>query len=413
MEKMGERMFGRERGLLALSANRRTLAATVGSVLVRSANLDKHTENKLFFLLDFTIPNISSDPRVCAIACAPDGQTLAARVDIGLDRYRRMRASGEDEPPTPTRAEVTLCNIEHGTMIWVREVGTENCSALTFSPNGRTLAMINGKGEEVMLLESRTGKVRARIKVSGQVLAFSSDGLFLGLGTQDGAVKVVDARDGKEIASFKGHNGAVTSLAFTADAGALLSSGVDGTVLVWKTEETTRKARPRPPLSSDKVNALWDALADPESDTAYQAMVALSGSPKQAVTLLKERLKPAKVMEEAEVDKLINELNGDSFENRQKALRELGKTGERYRHIFQDALENDPAPEARKHLEQLLAWLEPGNPMPEIMRDARAIEVLESFAAPEARALLESLAKGARGSPLTREAAAALRRMGK
>src|SRR5207249_381276 len=131
-------------------------------------------------------------------------------------------------------------------------------------------------------------------------------------------------------------------LAFNADASSLFSSSADGTVLVWNIQEATVKARPRSTVSADRANELWETLADADADKAYEAIVSLNASPKQAIAMLKERLKPAKVMEEAEVDKLMAELQGDDFDGRQKALRELGKTGARFRHILDDALANDP-----------------------------------------------------------------------
>jgi WD40 repeat protein len=404
---------GSDREPFAISANHKTIVHATGRVLIRSMNMEKNSENKLFLMLDLTMLNIMSDPRMRAMACSPDGQTLAARVDLMPDRFRRSHGSGRDEEPPPARADLRLYHVERGNLIWSREAGSENCSALTFSPNGKSIAMINGKGEEVTLVEAATGKIRARFKVAAVSLAYSPDGVFFGLGTQDGGVKVIDARDGKDAVAFSGHNGKVTSLAFNSDASTLYSSSVDGTVLVWNIQEATAKARPRAAVSAERANQLWEALADPDGDKAYEAIVALGASPKQAGALLSDHLKPAKVLEEAQVDKLIAELDGDNFEGRQKALRELGKTGPRFRHIFEDALANDPAPETRKQLEQLLAWLEPGTTMPDILRDNRAIEVLETLATPEARALLESYTKGARGSPLTREAAAALKRLGK
>jgi hypothetical protein len=47
----------------------------------------------------------------------------------------------------------------------------------------------------------------------------------------------------------------------------------------------------------------------------------------------------------------------------------------------------------------------------EALRTVRAIEVLERTATPEACKLLRELAKGAPGARLTREAAAALKRL--
>jgi hypothetical protein len=50
---------------------------------------------------------------------------------------------------------------------------------------------------------------------------------------------------------------------------------------------------------------------------------------------------------------------------------------------------------------------------PEDLRHIRAVEVLEGLGTPEARNLLEELAKGAADATLTREAKASLRRLGK
>jgi len=48
----------------------------------------------------------------------------------------------------------------------------------------------------------------------------------------------------------------------------------------------------------------------------------------------------------------------------------------------------------------------------ETLRQGRAIEVLEHIATPEARQLLQTIAEGAAGAGLTREAKAALERLG-
>ena len=48
---------------------------------------------------------------------------------------------------------------------------------------------------------------------------------------------------------------------------------------------------------------------------------------------------------------------------------------------------------------------------PERLRGIRAVEVLERLATPEARKLVEELARGAEGVRLTREATTTLRRL--
>jgi hypothetical protein len=67
--------------------------------------------------------------------------------------------------------------------------------------------------------------------------------------------------------------------------------------------------------------------------------------------------------------------------------------------------------EARRRAEMLLARLSGGPLAPEQLRLVRAVEALEMANTPEARQLLEALAKGAPGVLSTREAQAALERL--
>jgi hypothetical protein len=69
-------------------------------------------------------------------------------------------------------------------------------------------------------------------------------------------------------------------------------------------------------------------------------------------------------------------------------------------------LNEKPSLEVHQRIERLLARIKP-----ETWRDLRAVEVLERIGSPEAKQVLESLAKGAEGARLTREAKASLERL--
>ena len=79
------------------------------------------------------------------------------------------------------------------------------------------------------------------------------------------------------------------------------------------------------------------------------------------------------------------------------------------------ALENKPSTEATTRIDRLLDLAKSPSHAPsgDSLRDLRALEVLESIATPEARALLEELSKGAEHTRLTDAARAALNRVGK
>src|SRR5262249_62094901 len=84
--------------------------------------------------------------------------------------------------------------------------------------------------------------------------------------------------------------------------------------------------------------------------------------------------------------------------------------GERPAPRLRRALAANPSPESRRRLEALLAGLDPASAA-EQRRRLRGVRLLEEMGGPGARALLRSLSRGDPRFRLTREAAAALRRL--
>jgi hypothetical protein len=111
---------------------------------------------------------------------------------------------------------------------------------------------------------------------------------------------------------------------------------------------------------------------------------------------LRERLKPAPVADAAKVQKWITDLDSEKFAVRQAAAQQLEKL--------------DGSLEARRRLEQILER-QFSMPSPETLRIIRAVMVLERIGRPEAKGVLETLAKGAPGARETEEAKAALERL--
>ena len=66
-------------------------------------------------------------------------------------------------------------------------------------------------------------------------LAFNADGGRLVSGSMDQSVRAWDLKDAKfaELARFTGHTGAVTGVAFSADSLQVLSGGADNSVRLW------------------------------------------------------------------------------------------------------------------------------------------------------------------------------------
>ncbi len=58
-------------------------------------------------------------------------------------------------------------------------------------------------------------------------------GRWIASAGEDSVVKIWDSRTGKEVATFRGHTGLVTTLAFSPDGKRLYSGSRDTTVMVW------------------------------------------------------------------------------------------------------------------------------------------------------------------------------------
>jgi WD40 repeat protein/serine/threonine protein kinase len=92
---------------------------------------------------------------------------------------------------------------------------TDGVLAVAFSPDGAQIASGDADGvvtvwDRQALRATRTLREPAAVTA----VAFSADGKYLGSGTTDGTVRVWDTATGKELATLRGHEPAVTGLAF-------------------------------------------------------------------------------------------------------------------------------------------------------------------------------------------------------
>lgn len=266
-------------------------------------------------------------------------------------------------------------------------------------------------GGTVRLWDVGAGKELRRFDLRSRVygVAFSPDGRMLAASSGDRQAHVWELASGQERLRVEGHHGAVASVLFAPDGRTLFSGASDGTALAWSLPAL---ARPRPAPPSPQLEAEWTELMGPDAAKAYGAVWAIAAAPKEGLPLLRDLLKPVAPADAARLKRLIADLDDDDFGVREKATTELEQVGEQAGPALRKALEGKPSAELKRRVEFLLDQQMSTSASPERLRQMRALEALEHMDAPEARELLERLAKGAPEAWLTKEAKAALKRLG-
>jgi hypothetical protein len=297
----------------------------------------------------------------------------------------------------------------------------------TFSPDGRLLATSTvglesgGKaaakdgaadGSMVRLWElastSEVLALPARDTLNAEV-AFSPDGRLLALTASANEVLVWDLRHGKEWQRFTGFDAKVRCLAFSPNGQHLVSGLSNSTLLVWKVAKEGKTDNPAV-LDAEGTTRAWIDLAG-EPRKALAARGALVGSPEKALPLLKKHLKPVQPADPARLRRLLADLDGNTFQTREKARKELEELGDRAGRALEQALKSKPPLEVHRRVEALLKRVRPPITDVEMLRSLRAVAVLEDIGTPEATKVLQVLAKGVGAARQTREAKAALARL--
>jgi RNA polymerase sigma factor (sigma-70 family) len=287
---------------------------------------------------------------------------------------------------------------------------------MAFSPDGRFLATTSwaptgaASAWNAHIWEVASGKKVLTLGIDGWTVCFSPDGL-LATGA-DKAIQVWSLATAQPIAQFRGHRVPTTCMAFSPDGKRLATGQTDSTTLVWDVAAVARQPHiPVRALQSEDLGWLWETLADAEAAKAYAAVWTLSGARDQAVSLLRSHLSPARRADAKHIGRLLADLDSSRFTTRTAASRELEQLGTQAEAALREALQRKPSPEAQRGIEVLLAKLSILIQDPRLLRAIRAVLVLEQIATPEARRLLNQLAKGAPEARLTQEAKRTLDRL--
>ncbi len=170
----------------------------------------------------------------------PDAPPALAVSEVPDPVQQRRDAPPAKRVNDPAAQDKLLAEVvpQMGHRLWVKSVA--------FSPNGH-LALSGGGGDTALKLwDVATGKeLRSFIGHTNAIesVAFSPDGRFALSGSCDainwspqclkGSLKLWDVATGKELRSFSGHAGSVSSVSFSPDGRFALSGSSDKTLKLW------------------------------------------------------------------------------------------------------------------------------------------------------------------------------------
>lgn len=294
-------------------------------------------------------------------------------------------------------------------------------SALALSDDGSQLAVATASETQgapiaVSLVDVPTGREKrlvATYQHDIHCLQFSPDGRTLAVTDRaSGHVRLWEVATGKQRHQFEGHKTSVYSLAFSGDGALLATGSLEAPAFVWDIwGKHAGKPASESAWSGPERQRVWQDLASADARVGFSAVRRLVQNSTSAADLLQGHLHAAKPADPKKVAQWLKELDSDEFETRQNAFSELEKLGGQVEANLKDILARPRSLEMKRRAESLLTRLD--SPTAEGVRELRAAEALEHTATPRATRLLESMAAGAPGALLTREAASALARLGK
>jgi WD40 repeat protein len=334
----------------------------------------------------------------------------------------KLAASGKWFPPIrqetdePLENTINIWDVTAGKRVKSFRASPAPVVRLMFSPDGETLAVI-GFPARLELWHLPTGRLLREMyltdvdesTVGGRAfalppIAFAAHGQWIAFTHQEGEIVLLETMTGKEIHTLHGHQGFISSVAFSPDSRRLLSGGRDTTALLW----SVLPEAPALPASWKDSEKLWLDLGAP-ADQAYRVVWALMARPDRAIEVLTKRLQPDEGATDREIRELITNLSGAKFAQRDVAIRRLKQIGTRSLPALEQALKKAPDLETGRRIQELLKTVETSL-TPETLRDLRALQILEMIGTPAARQLLSEIARGDAGAGKTLMAQAALAR---
>lgn len=345
------------------------------------------------------VRRIDSRSGIASLAFSPDGKILAYGGVNSIVLFDYTAGKEMQQFKTPPRS-------------WF--------AGLTFAPDGKTLCGINGNWDyTIYRWDVAAGTpLRPLGKCENGMcsIVFAPDGRSMALPDGDHTIRIQEVLTRRERCRFQSPDKRPSNLAFSPNGRVLAQGSEDITVLLWDMTGLTEKRRLRPTkLSAKELQAPWADLLSDEASAAYRAIWKLAFGSKESVPFIRENLRPIASVDARKIAQFIADLDSDRFETRERATQQLEKLAELAEPALRQALRDKPLLEKRRRIDRLLEKIavQRDTPSPERLRMLRTLEALERMDTPAAQRALEEYAKGAAAADLTKEAKAALARLGK
>jgi WD40 repeat protein len=290
------------------------------------------------------------------------------------------------------------------------------CSIL--SPDGRTVAT-RGDDGYIRLWELATGQQRANIfegeqtnSTGTQYFAFSPDGRTIASANRrEPRVYLWDVPTGNEIAKFNAHERPMYTVEFTPDGRRMITGSQDSTMLGWDMTLPDRRSRPLPSakLSHDDLTKLWAQLRDGSAAEAYKAKWKLAADPDATVAFLRDTFVRLKSLAPEQIQTWLADLDASKYAVREAAEKNLLANIDHAEAELHKAYPKASG-EARRRISRILES-EFAAPPPDVLREMRAVEVLDAIGTKPALDVLRDLSPGNVRLRVAHEATTTLKRL--
>ena len=322
--------------------------------------------------------------------------------------------------------EVSICDLRDGRILY-HQTSSDDPSMVAIPPNGERAAIcFRRKTDGVFLVDLNKdanpfafGDQLPGHERETLVARFSRDSRVLATASWDGIVRLWDVLTGSQIATLVASSGHAQAVDFSPRGTWIVTAGSnqdEQTTLVWDMRQTVFEVGvgDRDADSPDDPAVLIQSLAARDVGEAYRAIGRLYALGDSGLEIARAFVQPmTNPLSDAEIDRLIADLDSDSFATREAAQGALLRIRRLATDRLTKAQRTAPSLEVELRLRKLLSTNENAAFVAdsEYRQLYRLIQLLELFASEPAQALISELAAGHSDGRISKIAGDALQRL--